>query len=817
MPTPSCARSWRRPTPASAASPPSSDRGKTPSNRTGRRSRSSPSWSAWLPSPSDPAALAELARSHQAVGRLARELNQPDEAETAFTRAEALWRQASNQEPGNPELKNGLADCLNDSGALSESGGQLERAAQRYRDALLIQRKLVDDHPKHPRIAEFRHVLARQYFRMGSLQLGLKLSPDTFSHVLGSAFPLSSEPLFFERLSQEILRGLARDFPAHEDSSEFRRDLAQVTESIAAYQTEKNQPEDALGSLQEALVIREQLARENPTVSEAPGRAVASPFLSGKSPGAASSGPWRCRSSSTPWRGSGWSSCSPPATKRSAVRWAGCSGTWAGWRRSWIEPPRRRVTLLPRVISCVSSPSRDRTTCTSSRPSPPLRACSSAGRRGRLQGELTAAERDRRQELTTAALAAFQQAIAAGFLDLERARSDPALDPLRSHPEFKDIMERLTRVRQGIVWALDIEDAKAQAAREKKDLFIYFSGSDWCPWCVLFQRTILSRPAFIAEVPKHFVMVQLDSPTTKPKPTNFALIETLSQRWQIDAIPTVILADAQGKPFARIRNDPSEEARARYIDNLLAARKVRASRDDALARAKSAQGLERAKHLDAALRDLPRDLVVTAYSDLVAEILALDANDAAGLRTHYEGSQGAQARNEASVAFQNRDWAGAIQLINGLTRAPRSAGSPPVALDLNDYWRRGTAHAELGHFEEAQADFARVLESTARLQPPWTSELATQYAMLLVETGRLDDFRITCEGLLELAEVETDPMTARNVLMALRLAPSAVPDWTRAVQMAEKILGGAATDPQRSASSGRSIIVPAGSPKPSSA
>ena len=666
--------------------------------------------------PERPGALADLATSHQAVGRLARELNRPDEAETAFTRAEALWQQASSREPGNPELKNGLADCLNDSGALSESGGQLERAAQRYRDALLIQRKLVDDHPKHPRIAEFRHVLARQYLRMGSLQLGLKLSPDTFSHVLGSAFPLSSEPLFFERLSQEILRGLARDFPADKDSSEFRRDLAQVTERIAAYQTEKNQPEDALRSLQEALVIREQLARENPTVSE---------FQAELSRAHSSLGKAQARLAL-------WSLALPQLERaverqRMVVMLTPGDETQSGALGRLLGDLSRLETKLERPIDAA----RDIAAAGDllrqvSKPGPndlyELAALSAAssmlvGREtGKAQGELTAAERDRRQELTTVALATFQRAIAAGFIDLERARSDSALDPLRSHPEFKDIMERLARVRQGIVWALDIEDAKAQAAREKKDLFIYFSGSDWCPWCVLFHRTILSRPAFITEVPKHFVMVQLDSPMTKPKPTNFAQIETLSQRWQIDAIPTVILADAQGKPFARIQNDPSEEARARYIDNLLAAQKVRASRDDALARAKSAQGLERAKHLDAALRVLPGDLVEMAYGDLTAEILALDAKDDAGLRTRYERSGEAQVRIKAQSAFGKREWTDVIQLINGLTRGPRSPGSPPVALELNDYWQRGTAHAELGHFEEAQADFARVLESTAAFE-----------------------------------------------------------------------------------------------------
>ena len=103
---------------------------------------------------------------------------------------------------------------------------------------------------------------------MGHLRLGLKLSPETFIHVLGNEFPLSSDPLFFEKQSQEILQGLVHDFPTHEKINEFRRDLAETSESIGAFQADKNQSEDALRSFQEALALREQLARENPTVPD---------------------------------------------------------------------------------------------------------------------------------------------------------------------------------------------------------------------------------------------------------------------------------------------------------------------------------------------------------------------------------------------------------------------------------------------------------------------------------------------------------------------------------------------------------------------
>ena len=47
-----------------------------------------------------------------------------------------------------------------------------------------------------------------------------------------------------------------------------------------------------------------------------------------------------------------------------------------------------------------------------------------------------------------------------------------------------------------LVWDDDFEAAKARAAKEKKDVFVYFSGSDWCGWCLLVKRDVLDKDAF---------------------------------------------------------------------------------------------------------------------------------------------------------------------------------------------------------------------------------------------------------------------------------------------------------------------------------
>ena len=99
-----------------------------------------------------------------------------------------------------------------------------------------------------------------------------------------------------------------------------------------------------------------------------------------------------------------------------------------------------------------------------------------------------------------------------GFEGHDRAKKDAALDPVRSRDDFKKLMARLAELSKGAEWLTDLEAAKRQAAAEGKDLFIYFSGSDWCPWCLLLKRTVFDRPAFARYAARNFVLLQLDNP-----------------------------------------------------------------------------------------------------------------------------------------------------------------------------------------------------------------------------------------------------------------------------------------------------------------
>lgn len=198
-----------------------------------------------------------------------------------------------------------------------------------------------------------------------------------------------------------------------------------------------------------------------------------------------------------------------------------------------------------------------------------------------------------------------------------------------------------TRV-EPIVWLTDLEQAKQVAAAEDKDLFILFTGSTWCSPCVVLERELLTTAEF-APVAEQFVLVRLDYPQGVRRLPQEPADSPVS--WQEyygnSSIPTVILADTTGKPYALTGNyDLKPLPYREYIEQL---RGVHGKRDEAFAKAAAAEGIEKAKHLADGLKTL-RSAIEESYANSTSdplfqfyraeidEVLRLDADGAAGVR-----------------------------------------------------------------------------------------------------------------------------------------------------------------------------------------
>jgi thioredoxin-related protein len=103
-------------------------------------------------------------------------------------------------------------------------------------------------------------------------------------------------------------------------------------------------------------------------------------------------------------------------------------------------------------------------------------------------------------------------------------------------------------------WIDDFDEAVAIATAEGKDLFIDFTGSDWCGWCKRLDKEVFAHDEFLTAVSKDFVLVSLDYPRGKqalarvPNPKRNA---ELSSRHGITGFPTCLLMTVDGEVFGR--------------------------------------------------------------------------------------------------------------------------------------------------------------------------------------------------------------------------------------------------------------------------
>lgn len=98
-------------------------------------------------------------------------------------------------------------------------------------------------------------------------------------------------------------------------------------------------------------------------------------------------------------------------------------------------------------------------------------------------------------------------------------------------------------------WLTDIEAGVKKAKAEGKLVMVEFTGSDWCPPCMMMDKEVFSKKEFLDEAQKHYVLVKLDAPNKDPELKKAT--QKLMKKYKVGGYPTVLLFDAEGKEFKR--------------------------------------------------------------------------------------------------------------------------------------------------------------------------------------------------------------------------------------------------------------------------
>jgi len=102
-------------------------------------------------------------------------------------------------------------------------------------------------------------------------------------------------------------------------------------------------------------------------------------------------------------------------------------------------------------------------------------------------------------------------------------------------------------------WLTDYDAALAKAKETKKPVLAVFSGSDWCPPCMMLEKEILSSKEFLdAMKGGSFVPLFLDFPRHKKMlATQKEKNHAIAKKFSIEAFPTVLLLNTESKVLAK--------------------------------------------------------------------------------------------------------------------------------------------------------------------------------------------------------------------------------------------------------------------------
>lgn len=249
-------------------------------------------------------------------------------------------------------------------------------------------------------------------------------------------------------------------------------------------------------------------------------------------------------------------------------------------------------------------------------------------------------------------------------------------------------------------WTHDFAAAKKQAAAGKMDLLLDFTGSDWCPPCKALTANILSKDEFHTLTKDKLVLVELDFPQNKSKLSDAIQAQNmrLQDQYAISGYPTILLCDADGRPYAATgfqEGGPKE-----YVAHLDQLRTRKDARDKAFAEASKAEGLAKAKALIAALdaMELEDATIAKQYPDEIEQIKAADPKGETGYARKLAAiAKYAAFESEMGAFFEKRDMEGALALVGKAIASGEYHGETQQKLILT----KASVLASLRKFDEA--------------------------------------------------------------------------------------------------------------------
>ncbi len=226
-------------------------------------------------------------------------------------------------------------------------------------------------------------------------------------------------------------------------------------------------------------------------------------------------------------------------------------------------------------------------------------------------------------------------------------------------------------------WGTDLPAALTQAAAEKKNVLILFTGSDWCPPCKSLKANVLDKPEFAAYAKDKYVLVEIDLPNQKKLADG--LIEknrALASKYNVQGFPTMLVMNPEGIVVSGfVGGRPSLDALSKDLT-------VSDAVKTGLATAATATGEAKAKALYDAYKALP-DGIKESNVALLEQIKANDPKDSLGLQKEAKEKAAAEKemqRIQQQLQACGSDLKAALKVVDTELAKPGIAATPELFL-----------------------------------------------------------------------------------------------------------------------------------------
>jgi thioredoxin-related protein len=101
------------------------------------------------------------------------------------------------------------------------------------------------------------------------------------------------------------------------------------------------------------------------------------------------------------------------------------------------------------------------------------------------------------------------------------------------------LFSTLSFAQESLTWHTDLEKAISISQKEKKPIMLFFTGSDWCGWCIRLQKEVFKTPEFIEWAKANVVLVDVDFPrVNKQSEATKNQNNLLQQQFGVQGYPT---------------------------------------------------------------------------------------------------------------------------------------------------------------------------------------------------------------------------------------------------------------------------------------